>query len=233
MKRFFGRKDKNFIIVEGGELQHLKKVLRMREGDEVIACANDEFEYFCTIEEISPSFARLVINSSQLCPATPKKHITLIQMLPKKDYLDSIVPKSIELGASELMFFTSQYTIGKQLRTDRIQQQVLTACKQCERSMLAHVHELEKFDKMIEFSAGVDVVVFANEDEHKKKFMPELVENAKKIAVVIGNEAGFTDEEREKIIAAGGKSITLGSRILRCDTAVAAVLALVGVFSNN
>ena len=233
MKRFFGRKDDDFIYVENGELQHLKKVLRLSVGDDVIACINDEYEYLCVIAEITPSFARLAVREKRLCPASPKKQITLVQMLPKKDYLDSIVPKSVELGASELLFFTSQYTIGKILRTDRIEQQVLTACKQCERSKLAKVCALVKFDQMIERLSEFDVVVFANEAEKDNAFTPELVANAEKIAVVIGNEAGFTDDERARIIAAGGKSITLGSRILRCDTAATAVLTLASIFSKN
>lgn len=233
MRRFFGRLSGDKIIVDGNEFFHLKKVLRMEVGDQLIACVNDDYDYYCHIEKMDKSSALLSIDEKKLSPAEPKKNIVLFQMMPKKDYFDSILPKAIELGVSEIYFFTSSYTMVKTFKRERIDEQVKTACKQCERSVLPIVHDVIKFEDMFDKLKAYNVVIFANEHEKENKFKKELVENCQNIAVIVGNEGGFSEEEAKAIIKNGGKSFTLGTRILRCDTAVIATLTLVGVFSDN
>lgn len=233
MRRFFGRKENNNIIIENGEYNHLKKILRMKEGDNVIACVNDENDYYCTIEKMNKDNCTLKIDKIELCPALPKKNIVLFQMLPKKDYFDEILPKAIELGVNEIYFFTSSFTMIKNFKRERVASQIMTACKQCERSKLATVHDVIDFDKMIELLKGYDTIIFANEHEKTQTFDIKMVEDKENIAVVIGNEGGFSEEEAKTLIDNGAVSFTLGNRILRCDTAVVAVLTLVGLFSKN
>ena len=152
-------------------------------------------------------------------------------MMPKKEYFDNIIPKAIELGVSEIQFFTSKWTMLKTFKEERVKNMVITACKQCERSTIIEVNPVVSFDKMLEKIKSFDKVIFAYENE-TTPFSPEMVEEAQNIAVVIGNEAGFTEEEANKI-KAYSTSISLGNRILRCDTAVVATLALVNVLSGN
>lgn len=231
MKRFFGERYKEKIILKDSEFNHLKKVLRMNEGDEVIASINDEFDYFCVIEKIDKNQAVLSINEVKPCPALPKKNITLFQMLPKKEYLDSIIAKSVELGVSKIVPFTSEYTMIKDIREERVATQILTACKQCGRSKLVEFDKCKKFDNIINMLQEYDLVLFAYEKE-TCIFKPEILENKQNIAIIIGNEAGFSEKEAE-ILKNNAISISLGSRILRCDTAVTAMLSLVGILSGN
>ncbi len=233
MRRFFGRKENDFIIIEDNEYDHLRKVLRMQEDDKVIACINDEYDYYCTISKLNKNNCLLKIDEIKICPALPRRNIVLFQMLPKKDYFDAILPKAIELGVSEIYFFTSEHTMIKNLKRERVDNQVISACKQCERSKLVNVHDLIDFEKMLVLLRDFDVIIFANEHEKTNNFNIDWVSGKEKIAVVIGNEGGFSEKESNKIIDIGGKSFSLGKRILRCDTATTAVLTLVGVFSNN
>ena len=155
-------------------------------------------------------------------------------MLPKKEYLDSIIPKSIELGVNEIYFFTSEWTMIKSIKEERVKQQILSACKQCERSRLLEVHPLLKFDEMVEKLKEYDLVVFPYENEEvENKFNPDILNGKQKIAVVVGNEAGFSEKEALKIKSEKVSAISLGTRILRCDTAVTSILALVSILSNN
>jgi len=231
MKRFFGKKQGDKIIIEDGEFFHLRKVLRMNEGDKVIACVNDENDYYCMIEKINKNDAILLIEDKEKCPALPNRNITLFQMLPKKDYFDDILAKSVELGVSKIVPFTSQYTMIKSFKRERVDTQIMTACKQCERSILVPVEDIITFDKMIERLSDFDLVIFAYERE-TKKFNPEILKNKQNIALIIGNEGGFAPEETEKLKKIA-QSVSLGKRILRCDTAVTALLSLVSILSDN
>ncbi|MBE7074051.1 MAG: 16S rRNA (uracil(1498)-N(3))-methyltransferase [Clostridiales bacterium] len=232
MKRFFGRKCEDKIIIEEDEFFHLKKVLRLNEGDEVIASVNDENDYYCHIAKINKNDCLLNIDRIEKCPALPNRDITLFQMMPKKDYFDAILAKSIELGVNEIVPFSSEWTQNKTLKRERVQTQIQTACKQCERSKLPFVSDIISFDKMIEKLKDFDVVIFAYENE-EKAFDSNGLYGKQKIAVIVGNEAGFSEKEAEKIKKQNVQSISLGKRILRCDTAVVATLALVSVLSEN
>ena len=231
MRRFFGTFIGDKIKIDGSEYNHIKKVLRMREKEELIAYVNDEFEYTCKIAKMEKDFCECEILDRQVCPALPKREITLFQMMPKKEYFDNILPKSIELGVSEIYFFTSDFTIFKSFKRERVESQVLTACKQCERSKLVTVHDLIKFEQMLKLLNDFDLVLFAYENE-TQSLNPKILENKQKIAVIIGNEAGFSEKEAN-LIKKQATSISLGKRILRCDTAVTATLALVGTLSGN
>ena len=233
MRRFFGRKENDKILIDGDEFFHLKKVLRMNEGDKLIACVNDENDYYCTISKINKDNCMLSIDRTEKCLALPNKNIVLFQMMPKKDYFDEILPKAIELGVSEIYFFSSQYSMIKSFKRERVDSQVMTACKQCERAKLVPVHDVIDFQTMIEKLKNFDTVIFANEHEQKQNFDIEMVKNKDNIAVVIGNEGGFSDDEAKTLIENGATSFSLGRRILRCDTAVVSVLTLVGIFSEN
>ncbi len=233
MRRFFGRKENGKIILEDSEFFHLNKVLRMKVGEDVIASINDENDYYCKIARLSKNSCELEIERVEKCRALPKNNLVLFQMMPKKEYFDNILPKAIELGVSEIYFFTSSRVMIKDFKRERVDSQVLTACKQCERSRLPIVHNMITFEQMLEKLKNYDCVIFPNEHEKNQTFDTGFVEGKKNIAVVVGNEGGFSEEEAEKIIDHGGKSFTLGSRILRCDTAVVATLTLVDIFSNN
>lgn len=231
MKRFFGKKINEKILIDGDEFVHLKKVLRMNEGDKVIASVNDEYDYYCTIDRINKNDCTLVIDEKVICPALPKKNITLFQMMPKKDYFDNILAKSIELGVSTIQPFASQWTQNKMIKRERVQTQIQTACKQCERSMLATVEDIISFKDMVKKLKDYDLAIFAYENE-EQPFSPQVLNGKQNIAIIIGNEAGFTEEEAKEI-QKHSVSISLGKRILRCDTAVVATLALVSVLSGN
>lgn len=231
MKRFFGKKENNDILIDGDEYFHLKKVLRLNEGDKIIACINDENDYYCTLQKFEKDFCRCHIDEVKINEGAPKRNIVLFQMMPKKEYFDNIIPKAIEMGVSEIQFFTSEWTMVKAFKEERVKNMVTTACKQCERSALVKVGQPIAFNKMLERLDEFDKIIFAYENS-KTPFCEEMIKGAQNICVVIGNEAGFTDEEA-KSISAKSQTISLGKRILRCDTAVVATLALVSILSGN
>ena len=232
MKRFFGKKEGENIVFEGSEFTHIFRVLRMKEGERVIASLNDENDYICVLTEVSKSRAVGKIEKIEKCRATPKNNIVLFQAMPKREYFESIVTKAVELGVSEVVPFICKFSVNHDYKAERINQIVLTACKQCERSRLIEVSTVLSFKEMLSRLSSYDVVIFAYE-KATKPLEAKLLEGRKNIAVIVGCEGGFTGDEAEEIIAKGGEAIGLGNRILRCDTAALATLSVVNILSKN
>ena len=234
MRQFFGKKNGEYIEIEESELNHLTKVLRKKVGDMIVCFCNDENKYLCQIDSINKKVCKAKIKESSLCPALPQKDITLFQALPKKEYLDEIVFKAVELGVTSLQLFISDFSNTNKINTERINAQILSASKQCERSRLMKCNSLIEFDKMVKLLKNFDLVIFANEKEEKKTiFDIKNLEKAEKIAIIIGNEGGFSENEIERLLNEKVFSITLGRRILRCTTATTTILALINALTKN
>lgn len=234
MRRFFGKKEGCYILIANDELTHLSKVMRQKVGDKIICICDDENEYLCQIESLDKKNCKAKIEKIEKCSALPNKDITLFQALPKKEYLDEIVAKSVELGLSTLQLFVSDFSNTSKINLERINSQILAASKQCGRSKLMRCNSLIEFDKMLKLLKNFDLVIFANEKEKQNGiFDIKNLENAQKIAVIVGNEGGFSEKEIQAILKEGVQSITLGRRILRCTTAVATTLALINALTKN
>lgn len=233
-KRFFVEKDNisgNFITLENDEYMHLSKVLRLRVGDTVECFYNGSNLLECKITEISKNNSVLEIVSTKVCNQNPTLSVTLFQALPKLDKLELITQKLTELGVSEIVPFSSKFCIAKENsnKIERLKKIVVSACKQCGRTLLVDVSEAIKFDKMLENIENYDLVVFANECEKSKSLKQVLTEQKEilaqklqnkslKVAYIVGSEGGFDKEEIEKI-SQKAYSVTLGNRILRAETA--------------
>lgn len=234
MRRFFGKKEGQFVIIDNDELAHLAKVMRQKVGDKIICICDDENEYYCQIESLDKRICKAKIEKIEKCSALPNKDITLFQALPKKEYLDEIVAKAVELGVSTLQLFISDFSNSSRINDERIKSQILSASKQCGRSKLMINSPLIKFSQLSKMLENFDFVIFANEKEKQNGiFDIKNLENAQKIAVIVGNEGGFSEKEIQAILKEGVQSITLGRRILRCTTAVATTLALINALTKN
>ncbi len=234
MKRFFGRKENDKIVIDGSELIHLRQVLRMREGQEIIVSVDDENDYYCTLAEVGKNKAVCDINKVERCVGEPKKNIVLYQAMPKREYFETIITKAVELGVSEIRPFISKFTVNHSFKRERVNQIIQTACKQCERSRLVEVYDVADFKSALKELSSFDVVIFAYENSNTP-LKPDTLIGKNNVAVIVGAEGGFSEEEAQLIISASEKvkSISLGTRILRCDTASVAMLSIVDILSEN
>ena len=226
MKKFFGRKEQDFIIIDGEEINHLA-VLRCKQGENVVAYIGDEFEYNAQIVEISKKYAKLKILSKDVCKGNPTKNLTLFQALPKADKLDLVTQKLCELGATKIIPFESDFTVAKPnpnkiARLNKVSEE---ACKQCGRSLPLIVEDAISFKQMLEKFSEFDIVLFANE---KERLASQEIQDKNNIAIIVGSEGGFSDKEIEQIKSHGAECIGLGERILRTETASIALCAIVG-----
>lgn len=234
MRRFFGVEKDGEIQIEGEEFNHLKNVLRLNVGDEILVSLNTENEYACEIVKMAKGVATCKINGQQLCEANPKKNIVLFQAITKKDKFELIVQKATELGVSKIVPFVSDFIVAKatENKIERLKLIAQNACKQCERSIVPEISECLSFDEVLNSFKNFDMVLFANERAEKGD-KPHALPKCKNIAIIVGSEGGFSSKEKDKFVAAGATTISLGKRILRAETASIAMMSLVSILSDN
>jgi 16S rRNA (uracil1498-N3)-methyltransferase len=148
-----------------------------------------------------------------------------------------VTEKATELGATSICpIYLKNCDVkegsGKLARLSRI---AISATKQCGRSKPLNVLDCINAKNLGEVLKDFELVILANEREDNKKFIDVLVENkqAKSIAIIIGPEGGFTSEEIELIVSLGGKSVSLGKRILRTETAGLYMLSVINEIFDN
>ena len=234
MRRFFGVLKNNKVIVEGEEYNHLKNVLRMVVGDELLVSLNDAFEYICEILKMEKGHAICKINGKRECEGNPRKNIVIFQAITKGAKFEFIVQKATEIGISKIVPFVSEFVIAKvsESKRDRLLSIALNACKQCERTVVPEIADLTDVDGVISQFKDFDLVLFANERANVGKKIKDL-DKHQNIAIIVGSEGGFSQKEKEKFEGAGATTISLGKRIYRCETASVAMMSLVSILSGN
>lgn len=234
MRRFFGRLEKDKIVVEGEELKHLSSVIRLKEGDEFICVTGDEFDYVCKILSVDKKRAEAQVLEKSKNKSNPKKNLVLFQALIKKDNFELVLQKAVELGMSKVIPFVSENCVNKSgINLERLNTLISSACKQCERSVLMDLSQAVKFDEMLQSLKTFDAVIFANEIDGKEFDFGEL-KNYNNIAFVVGCEGGFTQKEKESLVTLSNvKSVSLGSRILRAETASIVLMGIGSLLSEN
>ena len=234
MRRFFGTEKNGKIYVEGEEFNHLKNVLRMGEGDELLVSLNDDFEYVCEIIKFEKGVAVCKINGKRECVGNPQKNIVIFQAITKGQKFEFIVQKATEIGISKVVPFVSEFVISKVTdhKMERLNSIALNACKQCERTIVPEISTPVTVADVIETFKDFDIVLFANERTDVGEEIKNL-DKYKNIAIIVGSEGGFSQKEKEAFIEAGATSVSLGRRIYRCETASIAMMSMVSILSGN
>ncbi len=234
MRRFFGEKKGEKIEIAGEEFNHLKNVLRMSVGDELLVSLNDEYEYICEIVKIEKAHALCKINGKRECEGNPKKNIVIFQAITKGAKFEFIVQKATEIGIAKVVPFLSEFVIAKvsESKRDRLMSIALNACKQCERTIVPEIAEVTDVEGVISQFKDFDLVLFANERANVGQQIKNL-DKHKNIAIIVGSEGGFSQKEKERFEEAGATTISLGKRIYRCETASVAMMSLVSILSGN
>ncbi|HIE28985.1 TPA: 16S rRNA (uracil(1498)-N(3))-methyltransferase [Candidatus Poribacteria bacterium] len=173
-----------------------------------------------------------ILEHRQIPP--PKPDVTLFQGLPKFDKFDTIVQKTTELSVSEIVPVLCQRSVPKlkrdasKKRVARWQRIANEASKQCGRIYLPKVKEIAEFNECLT-SLDFDVSLILWEEERKLGLKSILRQNAhaERVSLFVGPEGGFSKEEVDIAIAAGAIPVTLGSNILRTETAAIVGVALI------
>ncbi len=222
------------VTVTGSDVNHIKNVLRMKPGEEVLISSRDGGDYLCRVAELGADAVQMEIlkvrESSMELPA----RIHLFQGLPKSDKLELIIQKAVELGAYRIIPVETKFTVvrldkkkeeAKKKRWNAIAE---SAAKQSKRSRIPEVTGVRSFEEALKEVESYDLKLIPYECANGIKATRELIEKAASgmdIAVFIGPEGGFAEEEIAKASAAGILPVTLGKRILRTETAGLCILS--------
>lgn len=212
------------VTLSGDEFSHMTRVLRYKVGYKAIILANDGIERLCTVCEIGKDYAKLRVDSERVAD-TKNVNLTLYAGLLKNNKLDFAVQKAVELGVDRIIPFTSANCAENKFSCERANKIALEAGKQCGSAYLSEVGALCTLDDVIADIKNYDVVLFAYEKERKHRIVDAL-DGEKRVALIVGPEGGFTDEESNRITEAGARAVTLGKRILRAETASVILCAL-------
>ena len=226
----------NFEIT-GDEHIHLSSVLRLKNNDIIIVTCDDEFDYISEIVAIEKKSTKCKVIKKEINKSNPNKKIDCFHALIKNDKMSLVTQKLNELGISNLVLFESTFQTVKASdnKRDKLQKISDQSSKQCKRSMSMNIIDVVSFTNMVKQLSVYDLVVFANETEESLNLcdIVNSIQKAQSIAIIIGSEGGFSQDEILEIKRAGAKSVTLGNRILRAETASISLAAFVGFISKN
>lgn len=241
MSRFFVSNeqiddDKIFII--GNDVNHIKNVLRMKNGDLLEVCNKENNKnYECEILNINNDKIELKILSMNMTNEEKIK-ITIMQGIPKFDKMELIIQKSVELGVNEIIPLEMEHCVVKLKESDRLKKIERwkkiseVAAKQCMQNYIPEIRNVENIKNICKMKKDYDEIIVAYEKEDEvtlKSQINKIKTNGKdvnRIAIIIGPEGGISNQEISLLKEAGVISVTLGKRILRTETVALNMLSI-------
>ena len=115
MTRFFVSPEEmqeSFLVLTGENAQHAK-VLRLKNGEQVLVCDGQGKECLCTVSDVSPGQISLVVGSRRESETEARVHVSVYMAYPKADKLEHVIQKATELGAYEIVAFPSSRCISR------------------------------------------------------------------------------------------------------------------------
>ncbi|MEM1484716.1 16S rRNA (uracil(1498)-N(3))-methyltransferase [Oscillospiraceae bacterium PP1C4] len=234
MPRFFtGEVYESVAVITGDDARHIALALRMKVGEALTACDSTGRDYQCVITEITPE--RVLLRVEKVAPSAgePSVAITLYQAMPKADKMETIIQKAVELGVSRIVPVLTHRCVSRpdekamQKKLERYNRISLEAAKQCGRGTVPVVEQLIDFKSAIARMKNDPLAIFfyENADDSLKNVLSARL--ADRISILVGSEGGFEPSEADYAVENGLVSLSLGSRILRCETApLAAITAI-------
>lgn len=240
MYRFFVKQEQidmeeKKIHITGSDVNHIKNVLRMRQGETILISAGDNLEYTCLVSEMEAEEVIADISYVQEVGMELPSKIYLFQGLPKSDKMELIIQKAVELGAAEIVPMATKRAVVKldakkaAKKVQRWNEIAKSAAKQSKRGLIPEVKPVMSFKEAVEYGKSMDMLLIPYEDAkgiaHSREVV-EAVKDKRSLGIYIGPEGGFPEEEVSLAMKAGAEPVTLGHRILRTETAGMTLLSI-------
>ena len=231
MRRFFcDNITGNSAAITGDDAHHISRVLRMKAGDVLSLCDGAGYEYDAVITAISQERVDCSLGEKHNSEAESAVQVTLFQCLPKTGKMELIVQKCTELGVFSIVPVLSAHCVvvpnkDYDKKRERYNRVALEAAKQSRRAMIPQVLPLTELKKIDVQSFDLFLVAYEDETAVSLKQALRAANTPASIALLIGPEGGLEEGEVAQLVKAGAKSVSLGKRILRTETAGMAMLA--------
>lgn len=237
MQRYFININLNEVSefeLESDQKKHVEKVMRCRNGDEVICIDSSSHVYLCEIIDVHNGvlIPKELLNEDQELDVD----ITLIYGLPKSDKFEFVLQKATELGVSRVVPFLSKRSIIKtdkktfSKKYDRFHRIVKEAAEQSYRLKIPSIEELITMKELDRYLSDVNLVAYeeASKQGEKSNMYKALSSYYKSITIIVGPEGGFDQSEIDYMKSLGIVECSLGKRILRSETAPLYMLSVIG-----
>ena len=217
------------VTIEGGKHHHLRNVLRLKAADAVILFNGQGGEYGAEVQAITKQATQITTLTYDPINRESPLHICLLQGILKRDAMINALQRATELGVSKIIPVQTQHLSEKRVqlagRWEAWQAVIEQSSEQCGRTQLPELAPLTRYTEAVSMAqnADFDLQLLAHLGAPESRTPPATT--PKRIAVAIGPEGGFSDAEVTLAEANGFRAYTLGARILRAETAPAALLA--------
>lgn len=241
MHRFFvdkqniHEKEQRIFVRNPDDIKHMSKVLRLDVKDIVEICNGEGFEYIAKIVKLEKNSIHLEILEGRPSSTESPVQITIIQGIPKSGKMEMIIQKNTELGVFQIIPLITNRTVvqlkdkkSEDKKIERWQKIADEAAKQCKRGVIPVIKPPITFEDLFHMGIEYDLMMIPYEKEESMGIKKVLKDNHsyKKIAVIIGPEGGFEEDEIKMAMEQGIIPVTLGPRILRTETAGMVATAL-------
>ena len=203
-------------------------VLRLRQGEQFMLCDGHGLEHLCEVRSCEKNNLIAHLIDTRQSNRELGCKLILLQGLPKRDKLELIIQKAVELGSYSIMpvmMARSNVRLDEkksERKQERLQEIAKSAAEQSKRGIIPKVTSIYSFESALAFAKDADIKLICYEEESNRgtlaNILPSL-KTAKKIAVLVGPEGGISEAEWQAAKAAGFQSLSLGRRILRTETA--------------
>ena len=221
--------------------KHLVKSLRLKPSDKITLFNGDGYDYHGEVSDIDKKNVKIAVNEKKLNTSEADIDISILQSVTSRDKLDFIFQKNTELGIKNFYLINTERVNFKipqsktENRIEHLKKVIISACEQSGRSKIPTVHEtILSLNKL------------TNEDGHSCKLIlnpytdfslstlrkNDLI-NKKSFQILIGPEGGFSEAEIKVAENAGFKSLSLGKRVLRTETASLSIASAILALTNN
>ena len=221
--------------------KHLVKSLRLKPSNKIVLFNGDGYDYHGEVSDIDKKNVKIAVHEKKLNTSEADIDISILQSVTSRDKLDFIFQKNTELGIKNFYLINTERVNFKipqsktENRIDHLKKVVISACEQSGRSKIPTVHET---------ILGLNKLT--NEDDHSCKLIlnpytdyslsnlrnNDLI-NKKSFQILIGPEGGFSEAEIKVAENAGFKSLSLGKRVLRTETASLSIASAILALTNN
>ncbi len=227
-------------IIEGADYNHIKNVLRMKEGESFFVSYEGKSD-LCVLEcyESDSVIARVIEENYQNTELPVK--IYLFEGLPKGDKMELIIQKAVELGVYSIIPTEMKNCVvkldekKKKAKVARWQAISESAAKQSKRSIIPEVKEVMSFKEALGFAETLDLFLVPYESKNgmaDTKVALSKIKKGTSVGILVGPEGGFDGNEIEKALSSGGDVISLGKRILRTETAAITAVSMCMLYAE-
>jgi len=236
MTRFFVAPEEmqpDFLVLTGDNAAHAK-VLRLQCGETVLVCDGEGNECVCTVSDVSAGQIGLVVKDRQVSKTEAAVQASIYMAFSKGDKLEHVIQKATELGAFEIVAFPSNRCVSRPdekslaKKVERWQKIAASAAEQSGRGRIPKVLTVNSYKAALERALQADKAILFYENEKATTLRMALEERSfQTVSLLTGPEGGLEEKEVELAKDMGLHICTLGSRILRCETAPLCALSAV------